>query len=166
MATSKNDPLSAGAYENRMAHQEVGREQVRDYFTPLHLMGCMLYWGEGAKSRNSMRFINTDRHMLRLFMRFLREELNIPDNLISLEIQAHTNDEDKIEKITQFWIDWLKMPSTCKATFREKKSNSTYRKNRYEYGMCTICIYRTQVVQQIFGAIQEYIGFDNPKWVE
>lgn len=163
---SKHDiDLSYEAYQRRMDYQEAGREKARN-FTPLHLMGCMLYWGEGTKSPRSMELVNTDRHMLRLFIRFLREELNIQDEIIKLKVQAHTNDEEEIEKIKQFWLDWLELAPTCKIYYTEKKSNSDYRKNRYEYGMCTICVYRVAVVQQIFGAIQEYIGFENSKWVE
>jgi hypothetical protein len=37
----------------------------------------MLYWAEGAKSRNTIRFTNSDPHMLVLFKRFLTEALTI-----------------------------------------------------------------------------------------
>lgn len=40
--------------ERRRGYQEEGRERARSG-DPLHLAGCMLYWAEGAKSRNSMK---------------------------------------------------------------------------------------------------------------
>src|SRR5437879_1769492 len=37
-----------------------------------HIAGCMLYWAEGSKSRNSVQFVNSDPEMVRFFVRFLR----------------------------------------------------------------------------------------------
>ena len=56
---------------NRVAAQERGRElaQQRD---PLHLGGCMLYWAEGEKARNTLSFSNSDPDMVRFFVSFLR----------------------------------------------------------------------------------------------
>ena len=56
----------------RTAAQESGRG-LAAVGTPLHVMGCMLFWAEGSKSRNSVKFTNSDPDMLRLFVRFLRE---------------------------------------------------------------------------------------------
>ena len=37
------------------------------------MAGCMLYWAEGAKERNVVKFANSDAAMVRFFVRFLRE---------------------------------------------------------------------------------------------
>jgi hypothetical protein len=34
------------------------------------------------------------------------------------------------------------------------------------YGTCRIVVSRTRVVQSIYGAIQEYAGFDRPAWLD
>lgn len=45
-------------------------ELERTTMKGLHLAGCMLYWAEGAKSRNTIEFANSDPNMVRLFCRF------------------------------------------------------------------------------------------------
>lgn len=68
----------------RLAAQEEGRLLVRreDH---LYVAGVMLYWAEGDKSsRNAARISNSDPEVLRLFMRFLRECLNVPDEQVSV----------------------------------------------------------------------------------
>src|SRR5688500_3339317 len=89
---------------SRLKNQEIGREAAKDG-NVLHLMGSMLYWGEGAKSGKSMRFINTDPYMLKLFMRFLREGFNVPDDKIRLRIMSHSTDEKEWERIKQYWLE-------------------------------------------------------------
>jgi hypothetical protein len=38
--------------------------------------------------------------------------------------------------------------------------------NRLPYGTCRLMVHSTQVVQHIYGAIQEYGGFDRPEWLD
>jgi len=39
--------------------------------------------------------------------------------------------------------------------------------NRLPYGVCTVGgISQTRIVQHIYGAIQEYGGFDEPRWLD
>lgn len=40
------------------------------------------------------------------------------------------------------------------------------RKNKLPYGVCTVQVCSTELVQHVFGAIQEYSGFDNPAWLD
>ena len=42
----------------------------------------MLYWAEGAKARNSVRFSNSDPEMLRFFLAFLRRYFSIGDAVV------------------------------------------------------------------------------------
>jgi len=41
------------------------------------------------------------------------------------------------------------------------------RRNKLPYGVCSIRVRRsTRIVQHIYGAIQEYAGFDEPRWLD
>ncbi|MDX6388017.1 MAG: hypothetical protein QOD85_1819, partial [Gaiellaceae bacterium] len=40
------------------------------------------------------------------------------------------------------------------------------RKNKLPYGTCRVVVSKTTVVQSIFGAIQEYVGFDRESWLD
>jgi hypothetical protein len=148
----------------RLKYQEIGREAAKKT-SILHLMGSMLYWGEGTKNGRNMRFGNTDPYMLKLFMRFLREEFNVPDEKFRLSIQTHFADETEWERIRLYWLEWLNLPPETKATVRLKIGTQS-RKNRYENGICSIEVYSTEIVQQIFGAIQEYANFEKPEWLK
>jgi len=45
-------------------------------------------------------------------------------------------------------------------------SSSGRAKNRLVYGVCTLSIHCTWVVQHIHGAIQEYADFEEPRWLD
>jgi hypothetical protein len=148
----------------RLKYQAIGRETAKSGHV-LHLMGSMLYWGEGAKDGQSMIFGNSDPYMLKLFMRFLREEFNVPDEKFRLNIQTHSTDKEEWERIRLYWLELLNLPPETKATVRLKIGTQS-RKNRYPNGFCTIGVYSVQLVQQIFGAIQEYANFEKPEWLK
>ncbi|MBC7811535.1 MAG: hypothetical protein H7175_10330 [Burkholderiales bacterium] len=147
--------------ERRKAFQVAGREKARQG-SPLHLAGCMLYWAEGAKSRGNLVFVNSDANMMLLFMRFLREELSVTDDLIRMYIHCH-NAADVI-RIESYWLGLLQLPTTCLRKANVKQGSDT-RRNTLSNGVCTIAIHRTEILQHIFGAIQEYGGFENPAWL-
>ncbi|MEM9950580.1 MAG: hypothetical protein AAF846_03180 [Chloroflexota bacterium] len=152
------------ALHQRLAYQEAGRQRAVDG-SILHLKGCILYWGEGAKSRNHLRFTNTDPHMIKLFMQFLREEFQVTDDVIYLHIMHHTIEEDEIDAIEQYWLHWLDLSAECTVKMQLKKGTKS-RKTHYENGICAICVNNTEILHHIYGAIQEYLGFDNPDWLK
>jgi hypothetical protein len=158
------EKLKQAALEQRLEYQQAGRELTRTG-SMLHLMGCMLYWGEGTKHRQQLRFTNTDPYMLKLFIEFLRLELNIPNQKIGLRVLTHSENPDEWLHIQAYWIRFLELPDDTKFGIQHKVGTAS-RKKRYPNGICTIDVFSTEMVQKIFGAIQAYIGFENPKWVE
>jgi hypothetical protein len=40
------------------------------------------------------------------------------------------------------------------------------RTNKLPYGTCRIVVNDTQIVQAIYGGIQELAGFDRPEWLD
>lgn len=152
------------AAEQRLRYQQAGRAQA-SAGSPLHRMGCMLYWAEGAKDRNGLNFVNSDPYMLCLFVRFLCEELAVTDNEIALYIHCHTEEWVEIDRITTYWLTLLQLPSSAlrKVLF---KIGSQTRRNNLPNGVCSVRVYRTDLVQHIFGAIQVYGGFENPAWLD
>ncbi len=151
------------ALKKRIQYQEQGRIAARTG-SRLHLMGCMLYWAEGGKRRNEVHFVNSDSNMMTLFMRFLREELQLEDEAVRLQIHCHTQDESEIERIKSYWLKLLNLPEACLTKVQFKQGTSS-RKNRLENGICAIRIFKTEVIHHIYGAIQEYVGFENEDWL-
>jgi hypothetical protein len=159
---------AARARARRAEFQEQGRERAREG-NPLHQAGCMLYWAEGAKSRNCAKFANSDSQMVLLLRRFLTVALGINAAEIRLSINAYTNNGLSIDKIERFWLNLLDLgkASVRKHTLNQLPTSSSGRsRSRLPYGVCFLIVNRTWVVQHIYGAIQEYAGFEEPRWLD
>lgn len=150
-------------FKLRQTYQNEGRLAAKECRL-LHMTGCLLYWAEGAKRRNRLVFVNSDPEMMVLFMRFLREEMQIADTAISITIHCHYHELVEISRIENYWLALLQLPTDCLGKTQIKKGSLT-RKNILENGVCTINIGNTRLVQHIYGAIQEYGGFDRPEWL-
>ena len=135
----------------------------------LYIAGVMLYWAEGDKSsRNAARISNSDPEVLKLFMRFLRECLDVADEQISVTCHLFADHLDRQRAIEQFWLDALELPRTrlCKSIVNVySKYSQKKRQNKLPYGTTRVTVHSPRVVQSIFGAIQEYAGFERPEWL-
>jgi hypothetical protein len=155
--------------ERRRAWQEEGRERAR-LGDPLHLAGCMLYWAEGAKHRNSLVFANSDRAMVIYFCRFLRECFGLGPDDMTIRLNVYTTNGLGIREIEDHWLWALGLPrsSLRKHCLNHSPTSSSGKKrHKLPYGVCTLRVRRsTRVVQHIYGAIQEYAGFDEPRWLD
>jgi hypothetical protein len=78
---------SARCRSRRADFQAEGRARAREG-DPLHYAGCMLYWAEGAKGRNTVNFVNSDPYMLRLFLRFLIKTLGVDRERIRIRLNV------------------------------------------------------------------------------
>lgn len=151
----------------RLAWQEQGRTAARER-DPLHLAGCMLYWAEGAKNKNQVKLANSDPHLVATFRRFLTVALDVEPAAILFSINVYTGNGLSIEEIEKHWLTALQLPRTCvrKHTLNHMPTSSSGRaKNKLPYGVCTVVVHSTSVAQHIYGAIQEYAGFDEPAWL-
>lgn len=152
--------------KERASFQEKGRQRAREK-SWLHSVGCMLYWAEGSKSRNALSFVNSDVSMMKLFMEFLRKEMKVADEQISFSVNVYPGTHT-VEAVEKYWLSQLKLPVKAlrKSTVsRIPCSSSGKKKNKLPYGVARIGVCNTEVLQHIYGAIQEYSGEDNEKWI-
>lgn len=152
----------------RALAQEEGR-QLAQRAEPLHVAGCMLYWAEGAKNRNQLRFTNSDPKMIAFFVEFLRRYFSVADENVKITCNLFADHLDRQREIEQFWLDALRLPrsSLCRSTVNVySKYSKKKRKNKLPYGTCRVVVSKTRVVQSIFGAIQEYADFDRERWLD
>jgi hypothetical protein len=129
----------------------------------------MLYWAEGTKGRNTVVFANSDVAMLVFFRRFLTQSLGVRVEEISLRLNVYTNNGLSISEIERHWLEWLELPATCLRKHclnHMPTSSSGQARNKLPYGVCAIRVGSTRAVQHIYGAIQEYTGFDEPAWLD
>jgi transcriptional regulator with XRE-family HTH domain len=152
------------ALEQRRQYQEVGREKAREGRF-LHVVGCMLYWAEGSKSkRNKVDFVNSDKHMIQMLVRFLREELEVPDDKLKVQIHCYAQDADEVQRIEDYWLDMLNLPRT-NLYETQVLEGSNKRHNRLTNGVCSVRISSTEILMHILGAIQEYGNFTREEWL-
>jgi hypothetical protein len=88
-----------------------------------------------------------------LFVRFLRESLHIPLEMIDVHLYLSTEDEEERRKIEREWLTALDLPSVKKTHLKPSRTS------------CGIQVHKTEMLQHIYGAIQEYGGFENPEWL-
>jgi hypothetical protein len=152
----------------RRAYQGLGRALARRG-DPRHVIGCMLYWAEGAKARNQVGFSNSDPEMVRVFVNFLREYFAVADENIRLTCNLFADHVERQDEIENFWLGVAELPrsSLCKSIVNVySRYSAKKRRNKLPYGTCKIVVNRTSVIQSIYGAIQEYGGFDRPAWLD
>jgi predicted DNA-binding protein YlxM (UPF0122 family) len=153
--------------KKRKFYQDAGKEKAKQG-DQLHLIGCMLHWAEGSKERQRVDFTNSDPEMMLVFMKFLRECYEVKDEDISVSIQCY-NDIHTVEEIESYWLNLLHLPNGClRKTLVNKypKISKRKRKSCLEFGTCKIRVSKVELQQNIYGAIQEYIGFKKDKWLD
>lgn len=159
---------SARCRARRFSFQAAGRRTAQSH-DALHLAGCMLYWAEGAKGRNQVKFANSDPHMVRVFRDFLIDCMRVDVGRITLRLNVYTNNGMSIAEIEEHWLSALDLPRSClrKHVLNHTPTSSSGKaKGRLPFGVCTLTVGSTQLVQHIYGAIQEYGAFDEPAWLD
>jgi len=159
--------LREQAAKRHLEWQQEGREKTKEQ-DPLHLMGCMLYWCEGYRknNRNTVSLSNSDPYLVRVFVNFLKKTLSLKNEDISFKIN-HYDDIVSLREAEKFWLKFLSLPRKClrKATLNHLSFYSKRKKcGSLKYGTCCVMVHKTQVIQHIFGAIQEYGGFMRQEW--
>jgi hypothetical protein len=152
----------------RIAWQEEGRRRAREADS-LHYGGCMLYWAEGSKQRNSAQLCNSDPHMIRFFKRFISECFAVEPEAFRLCLYVYLGNGLSLREIEEHWLSALVLPRSCLVKHYVNPlptSSSGRKRNKLPFGVCSLTVHRTDIVQHIFGAIQEYGGFEEPRWLD
>ena len=105
---------------------------VRD---PLWMAGLVLYWAEGAKTRNQLRLANSDPRALRLFVRWVRVFLE-PQASFSIQLHLHEGNNDAAAR--SYWQQELELPDANFYKTFIKPRGTGHRKNHLPHGVCSI----------------------------
>jgi len=106
--------------------------------------------------------------MLKLFVRFLTECYSVPPERICLSVNCFLNNGLTIEEIHAHWLSLLALPDSVlrKPIINRSSRSSSRQRNTLVYGTARLVVHSTLIVQSIYGAIQEYSGFDQPDWLD
>ncbi len=152
----------------REGYQEDGRRLARERDLT-YAAGCMLYWAEGAKSRNQIQLVNSDPELIACFAAFLRRHFDVRPERMTLRCNLFADHLERQREIEDFWLDklGLERESLRKSAVNQySKYSKKKRLNKLPYGTATIRVHSTRIVQTIYGSIQELGGFDRPEWLD
>lgn len=146
----------------RLEYQEIGREMAknlgRDY-----AFGVALYFGEGSKNKNACILVNTDIELIDFFVQFLKKFFLIKNGDIRMKLVHYDNGELTLDEVTEHWIHKLNI-SGCKVGKATIKVGEPL-KNKHPYGLCTIAVHRTDIVQKIYGSIRQFTNSSEVKFL-
>jgi predicted transcriptional regulator len=118
---------------------------------------CCLYWGEGAKSRNTFSISNCDPKMLNFVGRWLIKN----KHKITFYVCCHDNSENN-KKIKKYWmknLPFLKLNMFRKITrYKENKGSKKRQLRKQIYGTARITINSTELIQMIYGGIEYLVN--------
>lgn len=88
---------------------------------------------------------------------------------LRLTVNVYLNNGLTIEDVETHWLELLGLERSClrkHAVDFHPTSSSGRKRHRLPYGVCTIRLQSTRIVQHIFGAIHQYAGFEEPRWLD
>lgn len=161
---SNNGKLaSASARKKRLIFQQTGINQARAAAENLFIIGCMLYWCEGHKSKNTIEFANSDPDLIVLFIKFLRSSLNVEDDAIKLRINVHLNNGLSQADIQNYWLNLtgLKNANLRKGTYNRYSKSSSRRKSNLIYGTVHLVVCSTEKLHTMYGVMAAMCGAES-----
>lgn len=153
----------------KQAQHEIKHLSKRDLF----LLGVSLYWSEGYKKpviRNGKQktfhivsFTNSDPYLVQLFLRFIREICQVPENKIYASIRAFKHQNPK--EIKKFWRNITQIKQTNFEKIYLGISKSSLGKKPYnhlQFGTIQVRIGSTELYHKIMGWIEGIKNVSNP----
>jgi hypothetical protein len=124
----------------------------------LKITGIMLYWGEGAKTGNTLKLANSDPTMIRVFLLFMRRICGVDEKRIKMIIHIYPDQEKDF--LESFWsrVANIELNNFYKTQILKGKKG-TYKKKSI-YGTATIQYSDKKLLQQLLRWIEDYkMGF-------
>ncbi len=127
----------------------------------IHAFACGVFYGEGSKNKNVVNICNCDAELLVFFVNFLRKYFKVKNEKFRVRVNCYVSKDLTIEEISKYWSNKLKIPLSQfqKPTTRE---GEWY---KHKYGICSVNVNSTEIVQQLFGSIKGYLGEKSDRWL-
>lgn len=158
--------------EQRTAEREDARCVVVEHIgevsdRELGLIGAVLYWAEGTKSkpwnrRENLQFINSDPDVIRLHLAWLRL-LGVPKERMSFRVSIHESAD--IAAAEKYWSELVGIERAAlqRTTLKRHIANTARKNTGSEYYGCLVVRVRQSVreywqMEDVWGAIVRSIG--------
>lgn len=117
-------------------------------------LGVGLYWGEGNKKNTfAVRLGNTDPHLIKKFIEFLKRTYRVEDYKFRFGLQIFS--DMSIKKTLQFWCETLGVSKEqfMKPIVTQSHSIGTYRE-KTKYGVLTVYVSNKKLRDALCGEIE------------
>lgn len=119
----------------RQGVSEIGRLSKRD----LWLLGLGLYIGEGSKTIESVRIINSDSYIIKLAIKWLKEVCNLDDSNIS--IAMHIYPDTNTREAKRYWQHVTGLPdSSFRKTQIDRRQKREAKIGKLPYGTAHLVV--------------------------
>ena len=142
-----NGPIKSGQIQHNLkvknvkeiknlAKKELGELTRRD----LWLLGLGLYLGEGSKTYETIRIINSDPQIIKLAIKWFKQICKLED--INITIAIHLYPDSNIDECIKYWQKETKLPiKQFRKTQIDKRTNkSNKKKGKLPYGTAHLTI--------------------------
>ena len=107
--------------------------------------------------------------MIKIYMNFIRKYFNVDEDKFGVSITCYLDCGMTLEEIQDYWLKVLGLQRLnlrkC-VVDKYPKLSTKKRKRKLPYGVCRVQGGGVEIMQAIYGAIQELTGIDKPEWAE
>lgn len=120
----------------------------------LKITGIMLYWGEGAKTGDGVKFANSNPEMISVFLMFMRKICGVDEKRI--KVMIHFYPDQDVGFLKSFWSSTtgIELENIYRPHMLVGKKG-TYKKKSI-YGTATIHYSDKKLLEQLLRWIEEY----------
>lgn len=118
----------------KVGTKEIGMLSKRD----LWLLGIGLYIGEGTKTYENVRLVNSDPAIVKLSVKWFKEICHVND--ANITVTLHLYSDNDIKKSIDYWSKMLNLPTSNfrKTQIDLRKDKSKIRNKKLPYGTAHI----------------------------
>src|SRR5258708_11153317 len=123
--------------------QKISNEEMKMVF-------LALYWAEGSKKGNDVRFCNSDPKLINLMIKCLKNNFNVASERFSLRVGINEIHKEREEIVKKYWSKITKMPLSQyrKTSFKKAKLSKIYENFNDHYGTLDITISKSKFLCQ------------------
>ena len=129
-------PAEANYVVSRDKPQFKIKENLSFLDEKLKIAGIMLYWAEGTLKGQTVDFVNSNRDMVRIFLKFLRQVCGVDDRRLRLYLYAYSYLD--LKKTKNHWKNITGIPINQFTKPYVRKGNLNLSRRKLPYGLVHI----------------------------
>ena len=107
--------------------------------------------------------------MIAFSARFVRHCFDPEPERMRVWCNLHGDHVERQSAVESFWLETAGLPAACltKSTVNVySRASRGMRASALPWGTCRLSVHSTAIVQQLYGAVQEYSGAERPEWLD